>query len=111
MDMTMNSEFIKGKLVRDKIPAIIMQDGRKPVYHQASEEEYRTKLLDKLVEEATEFIYAPSEEELADIVEVLDAIIDLFGFDIEEIENMKMAKLKNRGGFREKLILCSVMDD
>lgn len=111
MDMTMNSECIKGKLVRDKIPAIIMQDGRKPVYHQASEEEYRTKLLDKLVEEATEFISAPSEEELADIFEVLDAIIDLFGFDIEKIDKTKMAKLRDKGGFRERLILYSMMHD
>lgn len=111
IDISMNSEYIGGKLVRDKIPVIIRQDGRKPVYHQASEEEYRTKLLDKLVEEAIEFRSSPSAEELADILEVLDAIIDLFGFDIEEIDNTKMAKLKDKGGFRERLILYSVMGD
>ncbi len=111
MDITMNPEHIGGKLVRDKIPSIIMQGGKKPVYHKASEDEYRTKLLDKLVEEVAEFSSDPSEEELADIFEVINAIINQFGFDIENIKEMKMAKREERGRFIEKLILDSVMDD
>lgn len=109
--MSVTSENVSGKLVRDKIPAIIKKNGKKPIYHKASLDEYRTKLLDKLVEEANEFKSAPSKEELADILEVIDVIVDLFSFDIEKIEDIKMTKRKERGGFEEKLILDSVTDD
>lgn len=81
-----------GKLIRDKIPEIIRKDGKIPVVHKASEEEYRLKLREKL------------KEELADILEVIDAICDFKNFDKEELENIKIKKRNERGGFRDRII-------
>lgn len=111
MDVIMYSEHIGIKLVRDRIPAIIEQSGRKPIYHRASEEEYRIKLLDKLIEEATEFASCPSEEELADILEVILSLFEVFEFDPAEVESIRLSKLMERGGFEKRLILEEMEDE
>ena len=43
------------KLVRDRIPEIIIEDGRKPIYHIADIEEYKCELFKKVIEELNEF--------------------------------------------------------
>ncbi|MGW7304008.1 nucleoside triphosphate pyrophosphohydrolase [Streptomyces sp. NPDC054835] len=44
-----------GKLVRDRIPQIIRNDGAEPVTYIAGLEEYRARLREKLGEEVAEF--------------------------------------------------------
>lgn len=111
MDVIMYSEHINRKLVRDRIPAIIEQSGRKPIYHRASEEEYRRKLLDKLIEEATEFASCPSEEELADVLEVIVSLVEAFEFYPAEVESIRLSKLREKGGFEKRLILEEIKDE
>src|SRR3989338_6709224 len=54
--------FLKyNKLVRDKIPKIINNDGKKAVTHKADKKEYYRKLK----EEVDEFFISDEEEELA----------------------------------------------
>jgi len=62
-------------LVRDKIPAIIRKNGDSCVTHMASDDEYWSKLKEKLQEEVLEFIKSEDISEIADIMEVIDAII------------------------------------
>ena len=64
------------KLVRDKIPQIIMADNKKPITHIAGDEEYWRKLKEKLYEEVDEFTKNDKPEEIADIMEVIEAIIN-----------------------------------
>nr|WP_317283964.1 nucleoside triphosphate pyrophosphohydrolase [uncultured Sellimonas sp.] len=52
-----------------------------------------------------EYIADHSVEELADILEVLDAMIQYHGFSWQEIIDMKRAKKEQRGGFSKKLFL------
>jgi predicted house-cleaning noncanonical NTP pyrophosphatase (MazG superfamily) len=99
-------EIIKfDKLVRDKIPEILENKGIKSVSHVIEGEEYFTRLVAKLREEVEEFAADRNEEELADILEVLDTIIEEKGFTKEAIEEIRLKKLAERGGFKNKIIL------
>jgi predicted house-cleaning noncanonical NTP pyrophosphatase (MazG superfamily) len=93
------------KLVRDKIPEIIESGGEKCVAHIATPEEYRTKLFEKVVEEATELSNDKNIKEVADVLEVLDAIIELEKYDKEEIQKIKKERREERGGFQKRVIL------
>ena len=93
------------KLVRDKIPDIIENSGRKAIYHLLSEAEYLIALDEKLFEEVNEYQADKSLEEMADVLEVLYAICKARGYSIEELEGKRLEKLIHRGGFEKKLFL------
>ena len=93
------------KLVRDKIPKIVRQKGGTAVVHIAKRKEYWGKPKEKLREEVEEFNAKPSIEELADILEVLDAIIEFKRFSKAELEKVKKNKRRERGGFKKRIIL------
>jgi len=93
------------KLVRDKIPEIIRNKGGIPITHIADDAEYWQKLKEKLQEEFNEFMEAENIEEMADILEVIDAISDYKEFDKEELQMIKDKKADKRGKFKEKIIL------
>ncbi len=102
------SELHYNKLVRDRIPEIIEEKGKKPTYHKAHKQEYREKLKMKLFEEVQEFNREEKLEELADILEVVDAITSEYGFKEKDIIKSKKDKLKLNGGFKGKFILEAV---
>ena len=76
------------KLVRDNIPEIIKANGEASMIHIAGETEYKEKLIEKLQEEVDEFIKDNSKEELADILEVIYALGDLYEIKKEELEKV-----------------------
>jgi predicted house-cleaning noncanonical NTP pyrophosphatase (MazG superfamily) len=95
----------QGKLVRDKIAQVIRSRGLEPVIYTASSEEYATRLRDKLREEVEEFIASDDDpEELADILEVLYALARRAGIDQHQLETLRVAKAKERGGFGDRII-------
>ncbi len=93
------------KLVRDKIPEIIKKKNAVPITHIASDEEYWQKLKDKLQEEIDEFMKDDNAEELADILEIIYAICDFKKIDKNKLELLRKKKAKERGGFKDKIIL------
>jgi len=99
------------KLVRDKIPEIISESGRKPVIHIADDSEYWKRLKDKLLEEVKEFIEDGDEkEEIADIFEVLYSIMDFRKLDKAEVEKIRLKKAEKKGGFKDKIVLDEIND-
>ncbi len=98
------------KLVRDKIPEVIKENGSNPVIHIANEEEYWEKLKEKLSEEVDEFLKENNEEEISDILEVIDAICKFKKFDKKKIDEIKKQKAEKRGRFDNKIILDEVND-
>ncbi|MBW2998557.1 nucleoside triphosphate pyrophosphohydrolase [Candidatus Woesearchaeota archaeon] len=96
------------KLVRDKIPQIIIDNNKIPISHIAQEKEYWTELKKKLQEEVDEFLEDDNEEELADILEVLYAIFDFKGFSKEKIEEIRENKANKRGKFKKRIILDGI---
>lgn len=95
------------KLVRDKIPDIIRKNGEEPLIHVADAEEYWAALKEKLAEEVTEFQEAESAEEMADVFEVITAILEHKGWNIEQIVALQQKKRADRGVFKERIILES----
>jgi predicted house-cleaning noncanonical NTP pyrophosphatase (MazG superfamily) len=95
------------KLVRDKIPAICQANGDTPHFRVIDDEEYLKALLDKDDEESQELRENPSLEELADKLEVLYAIANLLGHSPAEVENARVKKAKERGGFAKRIFLES----
>ncbi len=86
--------------MRDGIPDVIRRNGREPVVSRLSDDELRHALKEKLVEEALELKEADdSYEELADVLEVVDAIIEQFGIDRQQLEKVKKEKNRRAGGF------------
>ena len=72
-----NVEKIYNKLVRDRIPEIIIGNGGKPITHVLSDEMYKVELEKKLYEEYQEVIEATGNariEELADMLEIIKAL-------------------------------------
>jgi predicted house-cleaning noncanonical NTP pyrophosphatase (MazG superfamily) len=96
---------VHNKLVRDKIPEIIKASGRNAVIHILSDDEYIFALETKLNEEIVEYQADKNLEEMADVLEVLQAICIARGYTIEELETMRAKKANERGGFAEKIFL------
>ena len=92
-----------GKLVRDKIPAIILADGKKPMTRILDTEEYLEELDKKLNEEIAEYQADKSIEEMADVLEVLFAICEARGYSVDELMEVRAAKREKRGGFEERI--------
>ena len=92
-----------GKLVRDKIPQIIIADGRTPIVRTLSDEEYLSELDRKLNEEVAEYQADKSLEEIADVLEVLLAICEARGHSVDELIEVRDKKREKRGEFRDKV--------
>ena len=99
---------IHNKLVRDKIPEIIENTGKKAYFHVLTEEEYLSELDKKLNEECVEYQVDKSLEELADMLEVMYAIAEARGFSIAELERVRVEKADKRGGFKDRIFLEKV---
>jgi predicted house-cleaning noncanonical NTP pyrophosphatase (MazG superfamily) len=93
------------KLVRDNIPDIIVRNGRTPITHVADDAEYWTKLKEKLREEVDEFMEKPDILEVADILEVVEAICDYKKFGADDVQAAKTKKAEERGRFGKRIIL------
>ena len=99
------------KLVRDNIPNIISENGEKPITRVLTDEEYIRELNLKIEEEAKEYLLDFSVEELADIEEVIRAILDYKNVSYEEFENVRLNKVNKRGAFKERIFLERVEDE
>ena len=93
------------KLVRDKIPEIIENNGNDYEVEKLDNESYLESLNKKLKEELDEYLESGEISELADLVEVIYAILDHQGISREEFEKIRLDKKEERGGFAEKLFL------
>ena len=95
------------KLVRDRIPEIIKAKGRTLKYSIAKDDsEYYRFLMKKLDEEVKELKESNNPDELPDIMEVLYALAEYHKISPEMLEEKRKQKLKERGGFKKRIILA-----
>ena len=102
------SRIVYNKLVRDRIPDIIKQDGRKCDVEILPAIEFEKALREKLVEEAQEAVQADDNHlitELADLEELILALMEFHGIDLFELETVRSQRHQDRGGFRKRLKL------
>lgn len=94
------------KLVRDYIPETLSTDEKKCYrFRQAQGQEYWELLKKKLLEEANEFVQDEDPEEMADLMEVIEAIVQWKGWSIEQIKNLQNIKRSKKGGFSKGIII------
>lgn len=99
------------KLVRDRIPEIIEIDGKKCDCETLSDEDYISLLDQKLNEELAEYQESKCLEELADLLEVMQAVVKARGWTMEQLESLRAEKAAKRGGFEKKLLLKEVIEN
>lgn len=95
------------KLVRDKIPSIILENGDNPSVKFLTREEYIEELNRKLDEEHDEFNESLDIEELLDMVEVIYAIASTRGVSESTFDDWLYQKREKRGGFDSRIFLIS----
>lgn len=101
--------MIYNKLVRDKIPEIIEQDGKIAIFEILSDDEYINMIDAKLDEELAEYHGDQTIEELADLIEVIYAAAISRGYSLEELEKVRYEKSKKRGSFEKRIFLKEVL--
>ena len=98
---------IYNKLVRDNIPEIMVNNGAKPITRILNDEEYLLELNKKLLEEVNEYLESGDILEIADIEEVLLAIIKTKDISLDEFNKIRIEKVNKRGSFDKKIFLES----
>jgi predicted house-cleaning noncanonical NTP pyrophosphatase (MazG superfamily) len=101
------------KLVRDRVPEVIERAGKTATWSELRDDEFRLALKAKVLEEAQELFDATDDallSELADLEEVVEAILTTYGHTREELKVVREKKNEDRGAFTRRLFLETVSD-
>ena len=102
------------KLVRDKIPQIIARSNAVAKFRFLNNEAFIRELKKKLLEESAELQRArgrkESLNELSDVLEILRTIAEVEKLAWKNVERKRMAKNRERGGFKKKIFLEKVKE-
>jgi predicted house-cleaning noncanonical NTP pyrophosphatase (MazG superfamily) len=99
------------KLVRDKIPALLEDTGKRYKAHIAESPEYEMYLIKKMNEEIGEFAETPCLDEAADVYEVFLAVLDAWKLNLADVQLTAGHKKDIRGAFRYGIILEEIYED
>lgn len=106
--------IIYNKLVRDNIPEIIQVTGKSYTISTLDEARYIEELKKKLVEESLEVRASESlekvVEELADVLEVIDAIQKALCIRRTDIQCARNRKAQRNECFEKRIFLHSVVE-
>lgn len=80
------------KLIRDRIPEIIESSGKKAIVEKVDGDQLLELLNKKLYEELDEYNESGEIEELADLVEVVQAILEYKGIPLAEFDDIRERK-------------------
>ena len=107
--------MVYNKLVRDNIPSIIESEGKQATYKVLNEKDAKICLRLKLTEEIQELLAAVDAsnidsiiEEAADVMEVLDALLNAYGIDADTVALVQKYKREKKGGFDKMIFLLNV---
>lgn len=103
-------KIIYNKLVRDRIPEIIENSGKRCACAELAKQDYLCALDAKLDEELAEYHRDHSMEEMADLLEVIRAVIAARGSTYEQVEAIRLEKAEKRGAFEKRILLIETED-
>lgn len=101
------------KLVRNKVPEILENANKEAIYYiHEDNKDFDLELMKKIDEELNEFMIewghnnkSGMKNELADLMEVVYALIKRNGFAIDEIQDYMVEKRLEKGGFSKRIFL------
>ena len=99
------------KLIRDRLPQIMREQGLAVFERHLDDGEFAAELRRKLVEEAAEAAAAEPQalaEELADVLEVVMALAATSGLTMSQVEARRLAKRAERGGFEARVYNAAI---
>ena len=105
----MKKHTVHNKLVRDRIPEIIEASGRTCITEVLPNDAYIRALDAKLNEELAEYQQSKSLEELADLLEVMGAVVKARGYTWDDLTCVRKEKRAQRGAFDQKIFLKEVI--
>jgi predicted house-cleaning noncanonical NTP pyrophosphatase (MazG superfamily) len=105
----MRKRTVHNKLVRDRIPEIIEASGRTCITEVLSDDAYVQALDAKLSEELAEYQQSKSLEELADLLEVMGAVVKARGYTWDDLTRVRKEKRADRGAFDKRIFLKEVI--
>lgn len=106
-------EKIYNKLVRDNIPSIIINNNEEPITKILDDDQYKTELEKKLLEEYNEVIESSGSnriEELADMLEIISSLAKIENKSLTDVIEIAKVKKIKRGGFDQKIYLEKVIE-
>ena len=106
----MRKRTVHNKLVRDSIPEIIEASGRTCVAVTLPNDAYIQALDAKLNEELAEYQQSKSLEELADLLEVMGAVVKARGHTWDDLTRVRKEKRAARGAFDKRIFLKEVIE-
>ena len=98
------------KLVRDRIPELMEARGKSCTTEVLPPEEYLTMLEAKLDEELAAYHKKRSLEELADLLEVMGAVVKARGNTWDELTKIRKERAAKYGNFSGRTLLWEVVE-
>ena len=106
---------IYNKVVRDRVPEMILMSGKTYTSKKLSKQEYIQELSKIGMEEIREFASVQDREyaldSLADALEVIKALAAAEGVTLQDIERIRKQKEAERGGFEKGIYLVQVSEE
>ncbi|ENQ3105022.1 nucleoside triphosphate pyrophosphohydrolase [Bacillus cereus] len=106
---------VYNKIVRDRVPEMILMSGKTYTSKKLSKQEYIEELSKIGIEEMREFASMQEREHavdsLADALEVIKALAKAEGVTLEDVERVRQEKEAERGGFEKGVYLVEVSEE
>ena len=109
-EIAMKKRTVHNKLVRDRIPEIIEASGKTCTVEVLPNDAYIQALDAKLGEELAEYQQSKSLEELADLLEVMGAVVKARGYTWDDLTRVRKGKRAQRGAFDQRIFLKEVIE-
>jgi predicted house-cleaning noncanonical NTP pyrophosphatase (MazG superfamily) len=97
------------KLIRDRIPEIIIKAGEAPKTRKLNKKDFLIELKKKVLEEAKELVKAQDKKEIlneiVDIKELIEWLAKGIKVSPSYIKTYQVQKNKTRGSFKKRLYL------